>query len=224
MSPVLVNNQCSPLHCKIKVCGIREKGDIEALSRFPLDYIGFIFFENSARYAGELPEESLAAIPPATKKVGVFVNATLDEIRKRIEQYHLEVVQLHGEESPVFCSDLRSGRVEVVKAFSIAGADDLRITSRYESVVDYFLFDTKTPLYGGSGKQFDWSVLQCYTGSTPFFLSGGIGPDDVERLQRFAHPSLYAVDVNSRFELLPGKKNTEQIEVFIHQIKSTNHE
>lgn len=209
---------------KIKVCGLREPADVEALSRLAVDYLGFIFFEGSARYVGTIGEEMFSQIPPSIKKVGVFVDAPFDEALSRVRRYGLEAAQLHGNESPEYCRSLKSAGLEVIKAFSIAGAEDLLPVSDYEPVVDFLLFDTRTPLYGGSGRQFDWSVLDHYTGSTPFFLSGGISLDDASRILELKHPSLYAADLNSRFETAPGKKDVNLVQQFINQIKQHDHE
>lgn len=199
---------------------MREPANIEALSGLAIDYMGFIFYEASARYAGEMSAENLSLVPSFIKKTGVFVNASGDAIRERIRQFRLDAVQLHGTESPRLCSELQSEGVEVIKAFSIAEASDLLLAKDYVSCVDYFLFDTKTPLYGGSGKQFDWTVLQEYSEGLPFFLSGGIGPEDALRIQAFSHPSFYALDLNSRFEQAPGLKDISLLRQFINEVKN----
>jgi phosphoribosylanthranilate isomerase len=152
----------------------------------------------------------------------VFVDAPLDVVCQHVEAFGLDVVQLHGSESPAYLHDLRNalaGAVLIVKAFSIATRDDLSQTSLYEGLADFFLFDTKAQLVGGNGRKFDWSVLAHYDGSTPFLLSGGIGPDDASRLSAFSHPRLAGIDLNSRFETAPALKNVELLKQFLYDIQ-----
>lgn len=202
----------------VKVCGMREAENIRAVEALGVDWMGFIFWEHSSRNVGQRP----AYLPTKAKRVGVFVDAPLDVVCQHVETFCLNVVQLHGSESPAFLHDLRkalAGDVLIVKAFSIATRDDLLQTSLYEGLADFFLFDTKAQLVGGNGRKFDWTVLAHYDGSTPFLLSGGIGPDDASRLSAFSHPRLAGIDLNSRFEAAPALKNVELLKQFLYDIQ-----
>ena len=202
----------------VKVCGMREAENIRAVEALGVDWMGFIFWEHSSRNVCQRP----AYLPTRAKRVGVFVDASLYVVCQHVEAFGLDVVQLHGSESPAYLHDLRSlcdARLLIVKAFSIATRDDLLQTSLYEGLADYFLFDTKAQLVGGNGRKFDWSVLAHYDGSTPFLLSGGIGPDDASRLSAFSHPRLAGIDLNSRFEISPALKNVELLKQFLYDIQ-----
>ena len=202
----------------VKVCGMREAENIRAVEALGVDWMGFIFWEHSSRCVSQRP----ACLPTRAKRVGVFVDAPLDAVCQHVEAFGLDVVQLHGSESPAYLHDLRNalaGDVLIVKAFSIATRDGLLQTSLYEGLADYFLFDTKAQLVGGNGRKFDWSVLAHYDGSTPFLLSGGIGPDDASRLSAFCHPRLAGIDLNSRFEAAPAQKNVELLKQFLYDIQ-----
>ena len=202
----------------VKVCGMREAENIRAVEALGVDWMGFIFWEHSSRNVCQRP----AYLPTRAKRVGVFVDAPLDVVCQHVETFGLDVVQLHGSESPAFLHDLHkalAGDVLIVKAFSIATRDDLLQTSLYEGLADYFLFDTKAQLVGGNGRKFDWAVLAHYDGSTPFLLSGGIGPDDASRLSAFSHPRLAGIDLNSRFEAAPALKNVELLKQFLYDIQ-----
>ena len=195
----------------IKVCGMKHPQNIKELANLPIQLMGLIFYEKSPRYAGNLDAKEL---PESIQKVGVFVNETEENILAKIETYHLEYIQLHGDESPEFCKRFASKNVKVIKAFPIAESADLEKTKAYEKVCDFFLFDTKTPNYGGSGKKFDWQILSSYSSSTPFFLSGGIDLEDVQAIQQIKNPSFFAVDLNSRFEIEPGLKDIQKLKQF----------
>ncbi len=202
----------------VKVCGMREAENIRAVEALGVDWMGFIFWEHSSRCVCQRP----AYLPTRAKRVGVFVDASLDVVCQHVEAFGLDVVQLHGSESPTYLHDLRNalaGDVLIVKAFSIATRDDLLQTSLYEGLADFFLFDTKAQLVGGNGRKFDWAVLAHYNGSTPFLLSGGIGPDDASRLSAFSHPRLAGIDLNSRFEAAPALKNVELLKQFLYDIQ-----
>ncbi len=202
----------------VKVCGMREAENIRAVEALGVDWMGFIFWEHSSRNVCQRP----AYLPTRAKRVGVFVDAPLDVVCQHVEAFGLDVVQLHGSESPTYLRDLRNalaGDVLIVKAFSIATRDDLLQTSLYEGLADFFLFDTKAQLVGGNGRKFDWNVLAHYDGSTPFLLSGGIGPDDAARLSAFSHPRLAGIDLNSRFEISPALKNVELLKQFLYDIQ-----
>ena len=186
------------------------------------DYLGFIFYEKSPRnFDGVIPE-----LPKHIKKVGVFVNATVDFINTKIEKYGFSAIQLHGNETPEFCKTLRAlhNEIEIFKVFSIKDAFDFSVLSAYEDHVDYFLFDTKGKEKGGNGYKFDWSVLEDYSSTTPFILSGGIGLHELSSVQSFLKQTvakyLYALDVNSKFEIKPGLKNIDNLKEFKQVLKT----
>ena len=195
---------------------MREADNIREVEALGIDLMGFIFWTKSKRYVAERPQY----LPSQVKKVGVFVDATLEDIRQHIQDYQLDIIQLHGHETPEFIAQLSiiNFQFSIIKAFNIATAEDLAQTKPYEGIVDYFLFDTKAQLPGGSGEQFDWSVLSHYEGTTPFLLSGGIGPDDAERIKSFHHPRCIGIDLNSRFEIAPGLKDVNQLKDFISNL------
>lgn len=196
----------------IKTCGMRDADNIRAVSELGIDWMGFIFWPPSSRYVSEKP----SFLPTRQKRVGVFVDARIEEVKSKADEYALDMIQLHGKESPAFCERLKANsRQQLIKAFNIATREDLEQTRPYEGLVDYFLFDTKAKMVGGNGTQFDWSVLSAYQGNTPFLLSGGIGPGDAEKVRNFHHPQLAGIDLNSRFELSPALKDIEKLKQFI---------
>jgi phosphoribosylanthranilate isomerase len=196
---------------------MREAENIRAVEALGIDLMGFIFWPKSKRYVSERP----AYLPTQCKRVGVFVNEDIETIKRITEDYALDYIQLHGSESPEYAQRLRSvygDSVAVIKAFNIATKEDLEATKPYEGLADYFLFDTKAQLPGGSGQQFDWSVLADYVGETPFLLSGGIGPDDAGRVKAFNHPKCVGIDLNSKFEVEPALKDVNQLKDFISNL------
>jgi len=194
---------------KLKICGMKYPENIQEVSQVTPDYFGFIFWEKSSRYFnGALPE-----IPKSIKKVGVFVEASLDYILSKIKKYGLDCVQLHGNESPAFCKNLQKENVQIIKVFSISEDFDFEELQLYENVCDYFLFDTKGKLPGGNGTAFNWNILKKYTSKKPFFLSGGIGIEEIDLIQKMKLP-IYAIDINSKFEIEPGLKNKDLIQHF----------
>ena len=201
----------------VKVCGMREAENIREVEALGIDLMGFIFWPKSSRYVSERP----AYLPTQCKRVGVFVNEDAETIKRIAEDYALDYIQLHGSESPDYIHALRvdGGFATVIKAFNIATTEDLEATKPYEGIVDYFLFDTKGKSIGGNGEKFDWSVLDDYVGKTPFLLSGGIGPDDAERVKAFHHPKCIGIDLNSRFETAPGLKDINKLKEFIKEIR-----
>jgi len=207
-------------HLKIKVCGMTAMQQVEQLAAMDVDYAGFIFYEKSPRFAGsKLAAADLKAFT-AIQKVGVFVNESKGRILQIVDEYGLNAVQLHGDETADFCGSIKD-KVPVIKAFRIKGDEDLsEIGKPYEKAVDYFLFDTKAQEYGGTGKKFDWSVLSGSNIAKPYFLSGGIGVDDVEQVKQFTLTNnVFALDVNSRFETAPGIKDMGRIKAFLEGIK-----
>lgn len=197
----------------IKVCGMREEQNISDLEKLDIDWMGMIFWSGSKRYVSRPPSR----LPQRVKKVGVFVDASLDDIRQHVNDYQLDIIQLHGHETPAFLEVLKP--LTLIKTFNIADTSDLQNTKVYEGIADYFLFDTKGKIVGGNGEKFDWTVLTAYEGSTPFLLSGGIGPDDVQKVKQFHHHKCIGIDLNSRFESAPGLKDIVQLQTFIKQIR-----
>ena len=200
----------------IKVCGMREAENIREVETLGIDMMGFIFWPKSSRYVSERP----AYLPTQCKRVGVFVNEDVEKVKHIAEDYALDFIQLHGSESPEQISHLSplASHLSIIKAFNIATADDLEATKPYEGLVDYFLFDTKAQLPGGSGQQFDWSVLTNYVGKTPFLLSGGIGPDNAKRVKAFNHSKCVGFDLNSKFEVEPALKDIQKLKTFLEQL------
>jgi len=227
---------------RVKICGMKNPENIREAAALHPDYLGFIFYENSPRnFQGEIPE-----IDPNIKKTGVFVNASVNFILAKVEKYKFQAIQLHGNETSEFCGELKlalienksnefirnniegnSASTEIIKVFSIKEEFDFNLLQPFEGKVDYFLFDSKGKNKGGNGITFNWEVLKDYPSSTPFFLSGGIGLEEVEQIAAFRsylqkigkEKLLVAVDVNSRFEIEPGVKNIEDLELFQKNIK-----
>lgn len=203
---------------KIKVCGMRNIFNLKELVSLSPDYIGFIFYNKSKRYIGEELDEKLDFIPAEIKKVGVFVNADKSYIQTTIKNYNLDMIQLHGDEPPELCADL-SREIQVIKAFGVSKGFDFNSLKDYQSCCSYFLFDTKTDSYGGSGESYDWSLLDDYKLDTHFFLSGGIGELDIDKIKKYSHPFFYAIDLNSKFETEPGLKDIERLKKFKNEIQ-----
>ena len=222
----------------IKVCGMRDAQNIREVSQLGVDMIGMIFYPKSPRYvemqsshAGIIPDYakedigvSVSSKTPA--RVGVFVDDMVQNIVTRVVNYHLDYVQLHGNEPREMCEnlrltldpDIRPG-IKIIKAISVSDASDIQKYKEYVGAVDLFLFDTKCKTVGGSGQQFDWQVLDQYDGEVPFLLSGGIGPEDASRLHAFHHPKCIGIDLNSRFEIEPGVKDVEKLKGFLNEIQ-----
>ena len=240
-------------HALIKVCGMRDADNIREVEELAEEFsilnsqptvaangekqlsiflMGFIFWPHSSRYVSERP----AYLPTHCKRVGVFVDASIKEITQKVQEFGLDIIQLHGSESPAYIRQLRSvcgDSIATIKAFNIATADDFAQTEAYEGIVDFFLFDTKGKSVGGNGEKFDWSVLADYAGNTPFLLSGGIGPDDAPMLHHpspvspsltgrdgvgLHHPKCIGIDLNSRFETAPAIKDVEALRRFLTQL------
>lgn len=206
----------------IKVCGINSFKQLQQLDGLNVDFAGLIFVKESPRYVeGLIEKDAVKDADLDLKKVGVFVNPELIEVLDAIDQYKLDVVQLHGNESPEMCDDL-SSEVEVIKAFSIdANTEDIdALVAPYDAVCDYYLFDNKTADgLGGTGQKFDWKKIASAKIEKPFFLSGGIGPDDAAMVKKFKHPDFFGVDLNSLFEKEPGVKDMGLVLKFIHGLK-----
>lgn len=230
----------------IKVCGMRETENIRAVCALDIDLIGFIFYPDSPRFvrmisssAGIIPDyseerllESVGknnnpSLPKEMKRVGVFVDDMPQNIVTRVYNYKLDYVQLHGDESPTMCANLRKTLdpdirpgIQIIKTISVSSVDDLKKCDVYHDVVDFFLFDTACDTKGGSGKKFDWSILSHYHGTTPFLLSGGIGMEDLSQLKSFSHPQWVGIDLNSKFEVEPALKDVDQLKLFIEALKN----
>ena len=203
----------------VKVCGMREPENIEKVAQLGVDMMGFIFYPKSPRFASQSVDRTAA--DKNVCRVGVFVNESAGLISDKIHLFDLNAVQLHGNESRELCELLhkQNGLLKVIKAISVSTAGDIQKYKEYAGAVDLFLFDTKCKTVGGSGEQFDWQVLQQYDGETPFLLSGGIGPEDVERLKAFQHPKCIGIDLNSKFEIEPALKDVEKLRKFLLKVK-----
>jgi len=200
---------------------MRDPGNIDAVCAARPDYLGFIFYPKSKRYVGDLPDEDIfSRVPNEIEKVGVFVNESPAGVVATCNRYKLQVAQLHGSETPEDCLTVKKAGLRVFKALAIDDAFDFGKLDVYVGSVDFFLFDTKGKLPGGTGEKFNWQVLENYQLPVPFFLSGGIGPDDYAALSKPIHEQLYAVDINSGFELEPALKDAGQVAAFINQIRN----
>ncbi len=198
---------------KIKVCGMKYAQNISQLNTLQPNFMGFIFYPPSKRFVGlDFDKSVLSSVPNQTLKTAVFVNATQGEVIEFAHLYGMQAVQLHGTESPAFCAAIKESGLTLIKAFGIADDFDWNQLKDYETVVDYFLWDTKTEIHGGSGKQFDWQLLDKYKLNIPFLLSGGISLDNLAEVKKINHPQFYGVDLNSKFETEPGIKNIEKLE------------
>ncbi|MFT5963327.1 MAG: phosphoribosylanthranilate isomerase [Flavobacterium sp.] len=195
---------------KLKICGMKYPDNIIEVAALLPDYMGFIFWEKSARYFDTI----IPKLPKSIHKVGVFVNESIDIILDKVILHDLQAVQLHGKESVVFCEELKKRlpkEIEIIKVFSIIDSFDFEALKAFESLCDYFLFDTKGKLPGGNGSTFDWTVLENYPSTKPFFLSGGIGLEEMPAVNEILKTNLpiYAIDINSKFEIESGLKNKQ---------------
>lgn len=205
---------------RLKICGMREAENIRQLLTLQPDYMGFIFYEKSSRFVGEeLDEELLKSFPFTTRKVGVFVNSTASHILEMYKKYKLDYVQLHGEELPDFCKNLKHKGINVIKAFSIDVDFNFGKLQNYKPYCDFFLFDTKGEQRGGNGKSFDWSLLDKYDNEKPFFLAGGIDLENVHNALKITDLKIHSLDVNSKFEITPALKNIDMLEELMNIIK-----
>jgi len=209
---------------RIKVCGVTLPGQLEALDDIGVDLAGFIFYPKSPRYmVGKIPADYLRKFRGRIAKVGVFVNMPYEELMRTVEDYRLDMVQLHGDEIPRYCEQV-SNYITVVKAFRLTENDPIEWMAKpYDEACDMFMFDTLGAGYGGTGKKFDWNVLTNATINKLFFLSGGIEPGDVEKLKQFAKEDIakkiFAVDINSKFEIGPGVKDIEKVKGFFRELR-----
>jgi phosphoribosylanthranilate isomerase len=204
----------------IKVCGMKNTANRQALENLPVDIFGFIFYPSSPRHVGDLNRWELYELTRTQKsKAGVFVDSAADVILETARMYGLDFIQLHGHETPPICGGIRSSGLKVIKVFRVDDSFEFSEIKPFISVSDYFLFDTKSQRPGGSGRKFDWHNLEKYLYEVPFFLSGGIMPEDVETINQFSHPALYGLDLNSGFEDSPGLKNPGLIKSFLSFVR-----
>jgi len=203
---------------KIKVCGLKDPENIQAVAALSPDYMGFICYGLSPRFVNNLTANEIAFLPEPVYKTAVFVNESASTINSLIDTFGFTAIQLHGNESPEFCGVFR-GRVKVIKALGIDDKFSFDQLKPYIGHVDYFLFDTKTEIYGGSGKSFDWDMLSKYQLDIPFFLSGGISLDNIEEIKNITHPQFYGVDLNSKFETEPGIKDIKKLKKAFEMLK-----
>lgn len=208
----------------IKICGMKDAENVRQVARLMPMLMGFIFCRRSPRYAGALDPEVVRKLPDAISAVGVFVDSPVVEILETCDKYDIGIVQLHGSESPEMCATLKSHGFKVLKAFGIHPGFDWERVRPYEDVADMFVFDTHCDSKGGSGKKYDWDILDGYTFSTPYLLSGGIGPDDSEAVINALRPKMAGVDINSRFESEPGLKDIDKLIHFIFSLRRHNEE
>ena len=205
---------------KIKICGLRYGQNIDEMLALSPNYVGFIFYRKSKRFVGDSFNPQITdAIPEGVGKIGVFVNATAEEVIQQCDTYQLDYVQLHGDETPEYCQALKAKDLALIKAFRVDDEFDFNVLTPYKPYCSYFLFDTKGKNYGGNGIQFNWDILQNYDNELPLFLSGGIGEHDVEKIRALKGLNLHAIDVNSKFEILPAIKNMEMLTPFINKLR-----
>jgi phosphoribosylanthranilate isomerase len=201
---------------QLKICGLKVPDNIREVAELQPDYIGMIFYPKSPRYIE--PSRTPMPLTPGIKRVGVFVNENPVQISRLARQHRLDLLQLHGDENPGYCAAVGQLGMPLIKAFGINPGFDFDSLAAYQPHCQHFLFDTRSSKYGGTGESFDWAELKNYTLDTPFFLSGGISPDDAEKIKQFAHPSLHAIDINSKFETAPGVKDIGALTTFIHEL------
>ncbi len=187
------------------------------LAKLPVDILGFIFYQRSPRFVvGKISPDEIAMLPTSIKKAGVFVNADEETILQYAQQYHLDTIQLHGNETPELCKAFKGKDYRIIKAFNLTKENDF---DAYEPFCDYFLFDTPSEKHGGTGEKFDWSLLDTYKCDVPFLLSGGIGPGDAAELERINHSKFAGIDINSKFEIKPGVKDVDLVTDFLDALK-----
>lgn len=209
---------------QLKVCGLRDFKNVQELTEKAVpDFMGFIFFQKSSRAVDEdILLQTISSIPSNVKKVGVFVNETTTEMIEKAKKFQLDYLQLHGDEPVKQCEELERKGQKVIKAFGIKPQFDFDQLQYYAPHVSFFLFDTKGEKEGGNGYTFDWQILNSYDQKVPFFLSGGISLDNVEQVRDFLHLNIFALDVNSKFEVSPGLKDISQLKALKNKIKDFN--
>lgn len=205
---------------RVKICGMRDPLNIEGIGQLKPDLMGFILYPPSPRFVDErLLGEALSHVPSGISRVAVFVNEPKENVVRICKQYGFAYAQLHGNESATDCKIIHEAGIYVIKTFPVSDSIDFEALEAYEPYADFFLFDTKTSEYGGSGKKFDWSLLVAYPLQTPYFLSGGIGDSDMDAIQIASLPGMAGIDVNSRLEITPGLKDIQAAANLINQIR-----
>jgi phosphoribosylanthranilate isomerase len=212
---------------RIKVCGMKNPENIACLAKLNPDYLGLIFYQASKRFVSNPDTLVLNSLPSSIKLTGVFVDENLEEVLKLAQKYNLSAIQLHGSESVAYCQHLKnelsksmpSKNMELLKAFGLATSFDFGLLKPFNDTVDYFLFDTKTTEYGGSGLTFDWQILEGYSEEKPFFLSGGLSPENIQEVLNLDLKHLFGLDLNSKFEIEPGLKDLESIKIAFDLIR-----
>ncbi len=200
----------------LKVCGMREPGNIEEIAALGPAYMGFIFFMKSPRYVGS--DFKIPGLPATVEKVGVFVNESTNEVLRLAALHHLDYVQLHGQETVTQVSEIRDKGVGVIKVFSVDDEFNFAVTKPYSGHADLFLFDTKGKYPGGNARRFNWEVLEKYDQSVPFFLSGGIGPNDIADAVKLGEYNLHGLDINSGVEIRPALKDAERVRQVLNEL------
>jgi phosphoribosylanthranilate isomerase len=209
---------------KVKVCGMMYPGNVRSIADLHPDYLGFIFYPLSSRYVGKALTVGMQEVIPETcRKVGVFVDMPATNVISHVQDNALDLVQLHGNETPQEAETIAKARIPAIKAFGLHADFDFSILKPFASLVYAFLFDTRHTKHGGSGEKFNWKLLEKYTLNVPFFLSGGLGPDDAEAILKIKHDLLFALDINSRFEHSPGLKDPRLVAGFISKIKDPSY-
>ncbi len=201
-------------NCIVKVCGMTQGDNIREVEMLGVDFIGFIFYPKSPRCLCQMP----SYMPERAGRVGVFVNEDKKNVAMYADRFGLDYIQLHGNEPPAYCRSLQLGGFRLIKAVSVASPKDFEVVYDYEGLCEYYLFDTKTRQYGGSGVMFDWAIMSQYNGATPFLISGGINACSAEAVKAFSHPAFAGIDLNSRFESAPGIKDVEMLRRFIAEL------
>lgn len=195
--------------------------NIREVNTLKPDFIGYIFFPASKRYVGDQPDPAIFRIPDrGIEKVGVFVNEDFSEVKRCFEKYHLDMIQLHGTESPQYCRELNSAGIPVIKVLNPMSLHDGKNLHEYGEIVKYFLIDTPGEGFGGTGQKFDWALLNSLSFPVPFLLSGGIGPQDYAPVRQIDHADLFGIDVNSKFELAPGRKDFGLLKDFVQEMRT----
>ncbi|GAB2535761.1 phosphoribosylanthranilate isomerase [Rufibacter soli] len=205
---------------KIKVCGMKYTENIEELLLLQPDYVGFIFYEKSPRFITTQWAVFSSIFKQGTSKVGVFVDEEVEVVLQKVTDLGLEMVQLHGHETPQICHELKDSGLTVMKAFRVGGDFDFSQLEEYVQCCDYFLFDASGANPGGNGHRFNWDLLQGYTYQVPFFLSGGIDLEHLDEIKALRLPQLYGIDLNSKFEIQPGLKDVQRVQEFIQKLRA----
>lgn len=210
---------------KIKVCGLRDAENLNQIAALNPDFVGFIFYDQSPRFVGEdLDEGAVKALPRSIRKVGVFVNASPDYVLRSVKKYNFQYVQLHGNETPDYCRSLQNRGLNIIKAFRVDASFNFSMLNNFKAQCDFFLFDAKGDQPGGNGVTFDWSILNRYDNEKPFFISGGIGLDNLDQLEALKGMKLYGVDVNSQVETAPGVKDVTKVKELIDRLRPVEEE